>query len=121
MIILVQQTTSMITYIELWQAKQAWINLTPEQRKTYVEALQPLIGQLLSSGVEVISWGINDGSTFRRVDFDYFAVWSFPDEQSAIKFEKTVEAADWYTYFEQVNARGESISPQDVMSHMIDL
>jgi hypothetical protein len=111
----------MITYIELWQAKQTWINLTQEERKTYVDALGPVIQQLLESGVQIISWGINDGSTFRRVDFDYYAVWSFPDENSAVKFEKLVESADWYTYFEQVNARGVSMSPQDVMAHMINL
>ena len=111
----------MITYIELWQAKQAWINLSPEERKTYVDALQPVIGQLMESGVQILSWGINDASTFRRVEYDYFAVWSFPDEQSAVKFEKLVESADWYTYFEQVNSRGSSVSPQDVMEHMISL
>ena len=111
----------MITYIELWKAKQTWINLTPEERNTYVQALGPVIQQLLAGGVQIISWGINDGSTFRRVDFDYFAVWSFPDENAAVKFEKLVEAADWYTYFEQVNARGANMSPQDVMAHMINL
>lgn len=111
----------MITYIELWQAKQTWINLSPEERKTYVDALGPVIQQLLESGVQIISWGINDGSTFRRVDFDYYAVWNFPDENAAVKFEKLVESAGWYTYFEQVNARGATMSPQDVMAHMINL
>jgi hypothetical protein len=111
----------MITYIELWQAKQAWINLTPEERNTYVQALQPVIRQLLENGVQIISWGINDSATFRRVEFDYYAVWSFPNEQAAINFEKLVESADWYTYFEQVNARGATMSPQDVLAHMINL
>jgi hypothetical protein len=111
----------MITYIELWQAKQSWINLSAEERGNYLTALGPAIQQLLSDGAQIVSWGINDGTTFRRVDFDYFAVWSFTDEKAAIAFEKLVESAGWYNYFEQVNARGNAGSPQEVMAHMMSL
>lgn len=111
----------MITYIELWQAKQSWVNLSMEDRSNYLTALGPAIQQLLTDGVQILSWGINDGSTFHRADFDYFAVWSFPDEKAAVNFEKMVEAAGWYNYFDQVNARGATGTPQDVMAHMMSL
>lgn len=109
----------MITYIELWKAKQAWTDMSTEERVTYMNALGPAIEQLLASGVQIISWGSSDTSTFSRADYDYFAVWTFPDEQTAKEFEKMVEGAGWYTYFDQVNAMGKASTPQEIIGQMI--
>jgi len=64
---------------------------------------------------------LNDTDTYQRVDYDFFAVWSFPDAKSAQDFEQNVVGAGWYTYFEQINARGLTQSPQEVLSKMISL
>ena len=109
----------MITYIELWKAKQAWTDLSKEEKGNYLAAIGPAIQQLLESGVQIISWGNNLSSTFSKADYDYFAVWSFPDVEAAQNFEKIVEGAGWYTYFDQVNAMGNSVTPQEVMTTMI--
>ena len=111
----------MITYIELWKAKQAWNDLSKEERGNYMGALGPAIQQLLESGVQIVSWGVNDGSTFSRLEYDYFAVWTFPNSEAAQGFEKMVEGAGWYTYFEQVNVMGNAESPQDVIGKLIHL
>jgi len=76
----------MITYIELWKAKQAWINLSKEERGNYMTALGPAIQQLMEKGVQVVSWGVNEPSTFARVDYDFFGVWTFPDQESTKGF-----------------------------------
>ncbi len=109
----------MITYIELWKANQGWINLSKEERDNYLNALGPAIQQLLESGVQIVSWGVNESSTFSKVDYDYFAVWTFPDTEAAQQFEKMVEGAGWYNYFDQVNAMGTSTTPQEVMAKMV--
>ena len=111
----------MITYIELWKAKQAWINLSKEERGAYMTALGPAIQQLTEAGVQIISWGVNDASTFSKAGYDYFAVWSFPTEEGAKGFEKIVEGAGWYNYFDQVNLMGTAVSPQEVIGKMIEL
>lgn len=111
----------MITYIELWKAKQAWLDLSTDERGNYMTALGPAIQQLIENGVQIVSWGINEGSTFNRADYDYFAVWSFPDMEAARNFEEMVEGAGWYNYFDQVNAMGSAGSPQDVIGQMIKL
>ena len=110
----------MITYIELWKAKQAWIDLSKDERGNYVNALGPAIQQLLDNGVQIVSWGSNEPATFNRVDYDYFAVWTFPTTEAAEDFEKMVEGAGWYNYFDQVNARGTTATPQDVLGIMIN-
>ena len=111
----------MITYIELWKAKDAWINLSTEERANYATALGPAIPSLLDNGVQIISWGRNDTATFSRADYDFFAVWSFPSVASAQDFEKMVEGAGWYNYFEQVNAMGNTTSANEVIGMMIGM
>lgn len=111
----------MITYVELWKTKQAWISLSKSERSDYMNALGPAIQQLLDNGVQIVSWGSNDHATFSKADYDYFAVWTFPNKETAQNFEKMVEGAGWYTYFDQVNAMGTASSPQDVIGMMIDL
>ena len=111
----------MITYIELWKAKKTWTDLSKEERSNYLAALGPAIEQLISSGTEIISWGSNAPSTFNKAEYDYFAVWSFPDADAAVNFEKLVEGAGWYNYFDQVNLMGNKQTPEQVMGKMIDL
>lgn len=111
----------MITYIELWKAKQSWLDLSKDERGNYMTALGPAIQQLVQSGVQILSWGTNEASTFSKADYDYFAVWTFPNAEAAQNFEQVVEGAGWYNYFDQVNVMGTAGSPQDVIGKMIDL
>lgn len=111
----------MITYIELWKAKQAWTDLSKEERVSYTTALGPAIQQLLDSGVQIVSWGAADSTVINKVDYDFFAVWTFPNVESTKSFEELVEGAGWYNYFDQVNAMGKSATPQEVIGQMIEL
>jgi hypothetical protein len=110
----------MITYIELWKSKSTWQNMSAEERGNYITALGPAIQQLMDAGVQIVSWGKNESSTFSKVDYDYFAVWTFPNIEMAQQFEKMVEGAGWYNYFDQVNAMGNATSPQEIMGDMIN-
>ena len=110
----------MITYIELWKAKQSWTDLPAAQRSAYMNGLGPVIQQLLDKGVQIVSWGKSEPATFKRIDYDYFAVWSFPNLESAQQFEKIVDEAGWHNYFDQVNAMGTTTGPQEVIEHMIN-
>lgn len=109
----------MITYIELWKAKQAWTDLPTEERGAYMTALGPAIQQLMENGTEIVSWGKNNDATFNKADYDFFAVWTFPTEEAAKSFETMVEGAGWYNYFDQVNAMGNTSTPQDVIGQLI--
>ena len=110
----------MITYIELWKSKQAWIEMSKEEKGNYLSALGPAIQQLMDDGVQIVSWGKNEASTFERANYDYFAVWTFPTIENAKKFEQLVEGAGWYNYFEQVNAMGNATTPEEVIGEMIN-
>ena len=112
---------TMITYIEVWNAKEAWLDLSKDERSHYMAALGPAIQQLMASGVSIISWGANEAQTFERASYDFFAVWSFPGIESVKAFEQMVEGAGWYQYFEQVNLAGKTGGPQEVIEKLINL
>lgn len=111
----------MKTYIEIWKAKKAWYELSVEERGEYMGQLGPAIQGLLESGAKIISWGINDESTFKKAEYDFFGVWEFPDQVSVESFENLVESAGWYNFFDQVNLCGTLTTPDEIIGKMIAL
>lgn len=108
-------------YIEAWSAKQAWLDLSVEERAAYMGQVGPAIQQFLDQGVEIITWSDNDGDTYERLEYDFFAVWKFPTDELAKSFEELVTAAGWYNYFGQVNLKGSPGNPTDIIGKMINL
>jgi len=108
-------------YIEAWKAKQAWLDLSTEERTAYADQVGPAVQQMIADGAEVISWGINDADTDNRLDFDFMSIFKFPSDEFAKTFEGMVNAAGWYTYFDQVNIKSSPGTPQDVIAKMIAL
>ena len=111
----------MYLYIELWKARPAWMELSQEARGEYMSQLGPAIEDLAKAGVEIVGWGLNDAETPYRGDYSYLAVWKMPDKGLVRQFEETVEQAGWHKYFEQINVRGELLSPEAVIGSMIKL
>jgi hypothetical protein len=78
-------------YVEAWSAKQAWLDLSAEERGAYM-------GQV-----------------------DFFAVWKFPTDELAKSFEALVTGAGWYNYFTQVNLKGNAGGPEEIIGKMINM
>lgn len=111
----------MYLFIECWKAKQEWFELSKEKRAAYMTELGKGIQGLLDAGVEIVSWGINENDISKRSQYDYFAVWKFPDREFAKQFELIVEQSGWYSYFDQVNLGGEVCMPDVPIGNMIGL
>jgi len=111
----------MKNYIELWKAKDSWKSLSREERGNYLSLLGPHIQNFIENGVEIVSWGVNEDITFQRVEYDFFAIWNIPNSKIVEEFEKLVEEAGWYNYFEQVNACGTATSPDEVLGKLIEM
>jgi hypothetical protein len=108
-------------YIEAWKPKQIWLEMSKEQRIAYMAQLGPAIQQLTELGTEIISWGVNDLDTHNRLGFDFFAIWKFPEDEIARKFENIVADGGWYEYFDQVNIQGSPESPNDIIAKLISI
>ena len=108
----------MYIYVELWKAKRAWLALGPDERKSYLDGIGPAMAALAEAGVEVVSFALNDDDTEHRADYRYVAVWTMPDKERALQLEQAVVDSGFYDYFEQVNARGDSMSPDAFFGDM---
>ena len=111
----------MKSYIELWKAKAAWLDLSKEERGNFLSQLGPHIQNLANNGVEIISWGVNEDTTFNKAPYDFFAIWNMPNDEMVKEFENLVEGAGWYNYFEQVNACGVATTPKEVIGKLINI
>jgi hypothetical protein len=111
----------MYLFVECWKARPEWLALSIEDRGNYMAELGKGIGELLKSGVEIVSWSMNEPDTSHRAAFDYFAIWKFPTKEQATGFENIVQQSGWYNYFEQVNLKGEVSGPDFCIGHMIGL
>ena len=109
----------MITYIEMWRARPAWRELPKSERRAYLSRIGPHMQELLGKGVQVLSWGSNEPGTHQRASYDYFAVWSFPDQKSADDFEARVSGGQWHEYFEQINLRGTTETPDKIIEKLV--
>lgn len=111
----------MYIFVEMWNPKQAWLDLSQTERTDYVSAVGVAVKNLTDTGVEILTWSFNDKATDRFNGFDYFAIWKFPNMELVKSFQNMVIEAGWYNYFEQVNACGLLNGPQPILEHSIAL
>lgn len=107
-------------YAELWNARPAWNALSKEERGAFVQKVGQNVQALAERGIEPLYFAISDPDVPLRAEYDYIAIWKMPDEEGARELERNVEEAGWHEYFEQVNARGRSVPPEQIFGDMID-
>ncbi|MCJ7420523.1 DUF6616 family protein [Sphingomicrobium astaxanthinifaciens] len=112
---------TMYIYVELWKAKQKWLDMEHSDRKNYLSRVQESIGNLVSLGIEPLHFALLDKDVPHSVDYRYLAVWKMPDRRAAETLERDVEAAGFHDLFEQVNARGEETTPEGLFEDMAAL
>jgi hypothetical protein len=108
-------------YIELFKAKDASLELSPEQRGAYVQQVGSSMQGVLDAGAELVGSGAADPGTSHRAGFDFFAVWRLPDADVVQAFEQGIERDNWYDYFEQVNASGELVDFASLARQVMEL
>lgn len=108
-------------FIELWMAKDAWKELSLKDRQDYVAQMNPIMQDLMSKGLVIEAWGINEDETNYKSGYKFFAVSKFPTKELLQKFEAIIEAAGWYNFFEQVNVSGSLMSPEQVIGKMLEI
>ena len=110
-----------IVFIELCRAKETWRLLPTPAREQFLSEVEPLMDRLRQGGVEIVSWGPNINVTPERADYDFFGIFKFPDEASALRYERTFQQAGWYEYFEQVNVMGMDSTPNAILRKLVNL
>lgn len=107
-------------YVELWKFRPAWLELSSEARRSWMNDLLAGIQQQLESGVEVVGFATNDADTPHPSGYDFIAVWRMPDEEAVRRFEAFVERSGLHEYYEQVNTRGRMMELDEIVSALVE-
>ena len=111
----------MYLYIEQWNVTQKWMDLSKEERRSYMDKVGGAISEMSRSGVENLGWALNDEHTPYRSDYRYTAVWKMPSKDHVEQLEKDLQQADWHKYFSQVNSRGKIIPVNEAIDFLVNL
>lgn len=110
----------MYIYVELWKFRPAWLELSQDERKSWMDKLLAGIQQQLESGVEVVGFFSNDDDTPHSSGYDFVAVWKMPNKDVAQEFEAFVENSGLHDYYEQVNTRGQIMDMGEVVAALLN-
>jgi hypothetical protein len=105
----------MYLYVELWKFRPAWLELSPDDRKSWMDKRLAGLQQQLESGVEVVGLANNDSDTPHSSGYDFLAVWKMPSKDASRRFEEFVETSGLHEYCEQVNTRGQVLDMEQVV------
>ena len=61
-------------FVEMYNYKQAWIDLNAPERTQFVASVVNTLGELQEQGVEVLAYAVNDPATDQRAPYDFFCV-----------------------------------------------
>ncbi len=111
----------MKVFIEFWKAKDAWHQLTKEERIAYVGQIGPVMEDLVSKGVTIDAWGLNSDTSPYKADYDFYAIAKLPSQELLDSFQAVVQESGWYNYFKQINVSGDDLGVETVIGKMIEL
>ncbi len=107
---------------EIWKAKPAWYELSTEERTEFFnEKINPVLMNTMKNGAEILGTAVNNNTGRERMDYQFMAVWKFPDKKSSDQLEKAAKDAGFLKYFNQVNFSGNIIPPPALNEHMVKL
>jgi hypothetical protein len=115
----VEEERPMRIYVEQWRPGPAWRELDVERRTTFVKAVGPDLQEVLDRGAELVALGPADPATAYSGKPQYFAVWRFPDLDLVQLFERRIEGAGWYEYFDQINLGGEIVDLDVLLEQLV--
>nr|WP_314492046.1 DUF6616 family protein [uncultured Chryseobacterium sp.] len=105
-------------YIETFTPKQAWLELSKEERSDYMNRIALSSQPLVDQGGEVVVMSENDSDTTQRLNHQFFVIWKFPSDELTKAFETLGINEGWYEYFDQFNIKG---GETDINEKLINL
>lgn len=108
-------------FIEYWNPKQTWLDLSKEEKTAYVSRMGPAMEDFTKRGVDFYAWGMNEDQTPQKSKYNYYAICTLPNKSVLKDFQDMVVGAGWYDYFEQLNISGENIGAEAVIGKLLEL
>lgn len=103
---------------EIYSPKPSWLALSQEERFTFFKKIEAGMSALTGLGVEILTMSAVDKKKNFSPAQQFFALWTFPTEDSLKALLEGIEATGWHNYFETINIAGKG---GDITSHLNEL
>jgi len=110
-----------LIFIELFNYRPTWNELPRADRQAFTQGVLQAVTAQCSDGVEVLGWGFNDLATDRRAPYDFYCVYRVPSATYQRQFEREIENAGWYKFFEQINVTGAPRTPAELLEALASI
>jgi len=87
----------------VWQPNAAWEALSDGAKMDYLKTLDDYINGGRAGGMVVLGWSPIDRTLPKAPKEGFVGVFGVGSAEQVHEFEKMVEAADWYKYFDSTN------------------
>jgi hypothetical protein len=111
----------MYYYIEQWRPRPKWLALTPEDRGKFLFDLSPTIQGLIDAGIELVGYMISDPKAGQGNEFSFLRIWKLQEKDSMRRIEEALGGAGWHEFFEPGRWRGEILTSQLAIPHLVGL
>lgn len=105
-------------YVEEWKPRAKWFALTAEDRGKFFFDLTPTMQTLFDAGVELVGYVVNR-QTSSAARLSFLRIWKMSEESLAQRVEDALASTTWHEFFEPGTARGEVLTPQVAIPHLI--
>ncbi len=110
----------------VWQPNGAWEALSDDAKLGYLKTLDDYINQGRAGGMVVLGWSPIDRTLPKAPKEGFVGVFGVSDAAQVHEFEKVVEAADWYKYFDSTNISinldgATEVEPHKIYARMLGL
>ncbi|OED36427.1 hypothetical protein AB833_27855 [Chromatiales bacterium (ex Bugula neritina AB1)] len=109
-------------YVEMWNAKPAWLALNAEQRADFMEnKVEPFMQSIVSADCAPHGCCVNDGDSMPRAGYAFLVVWKVSSKEEAKKLANGTAGIGFYEYFDSVNIGGPQIDTDELKVRLRDL
>lgn len=110
----------MYFFVKMWTPKPAWFALEGSERASFIDHAKSSMRLLESKGIENISWfKIDQRVTQYDSGHAFCTLYRMQTQDAVTLLHKAMMELGWYTYFEQINATGETASQEEVMAALV--
>ena len=107
----------MLLYVEVWDARPAWLALSIQDRITYLDQMESSMQALAAAGASLVGMGLRESEAPCLETSRYVAVWSMPDEQTIRLLNEILTAVGWHTYFKRGEDRSAPVASKSLFQY----
>jgi hypothetical protein len=89
-------------YVEVWDARSAWLALSIDERIAYLDRMNESLHAFTQTGARLVGVALTDPTLAAPYGTTYVAAWSLPEGGVQVRMlDAILEAGGWHEYFDR--------------------